>query len=895
MIFNSPVTMNINILQGPQIMLKWKLIAIALCLWFIAHNLCFGDVVHLIDHYCLDCHDAEMEKGGLNLEALELDFSATGNLSAWEAIHDRVMSGEMPPRDKDQPSPTEKSAFSDWLYPQLIQADKNDIASNGKFKTRRLNRFEFENRIRHVLNAPWLQLADKIPADGSHHHFSKSSEALDISHVQMEKFLETAEYALRVVLSTVAESSSKHKYYAREERAFQGYLRYYWAQSAATRAIVPLIGLTPEPDVIRGTKPVSAGSADPETRERESMGVFSGTYQATTKYDFTRMEIPIDGRYRISMKTYSFRGGPNGRSGGSDHGLSSEDGRAAWWRPDRTVALQGKRSEPITLYSLGPNGDTRWLAQFDTFPEPSVHECEVILRRGDKIRPDATRLVRTRPGWKGNPNAEVDGVPGVAFNWLEIEGPIHESWPPESFTHTFADTAYSVSDGNRVDLELDEKSARKLIGHLRRLINPVFPTESGELEACFGTYQLGIDQGLSPTDALIQCLASMLCSPEFLFINLPGDSNEMQNYRMAERMAYFLWNGPPDDELIQAGLHEKSDLVAQIDRLMEHKNFKRFVDSFIDDWLNLKEINTNTPDAELYPDYYLDDELSESALTETRMFFHHLIKENLPISNLIDSDFAFVNERLAKHYDLPEFEGAVPRLVEIPVNSPRGGLLTQASVLKVTANGTTTSPVIRGAWIAERILGISIPPPPSGVEGIEPDTRGTVTIRQQLDKHTTADSCAACHSRFDPYGFALENFDVTGGWQTHYRAIDPDSGEMPVSGYGKNGHAFKFHHAHIVEPGGRLESGRSFQDVHELKSLLLNHHQRQVAENLLNQLTVFSTGSLPRISDRPAFQAMVDSLEKKGFPIRDLIVSLICSPIFQEKAGGFSSESDRLQ
>lgn len=878
--------MNMYTAPQPQIMLRIRIrrttIAACASLWCFAHSICFGDITHLIDQYCLDCHDADIQKGGLNLESLNQHFDIAGEFRTWLNIHDRVSLEEMPPRDKDQPSQAERSEFLKWLQPQLVNADKKDIALNGKFKTRRLNRFEFENRIRNVLNAPWLQLADRIPEDGSHHHFSKSAEALDMSHVQMQKFMEVAEYALRTILRTVTVPSSKHKYYAREEGSFHGFLRYYWAQSAATRAIVPLIDLTPEPDVIRGKKPITVGNGDPELRERESMGVFSGTYQATTKYDFTRMNIPIDGRYRITMKTYSFRGGPNGRSGGSDHGLSEEDGHAAWWRPNRTVALPGKRSEPITLYALGPNGDTRWLAQFDTFPEPSLSENEVILKRGDKIRPDATRLIRTRPGWKGNPNAEKDGVPGVAFSWLEIEGPVHEAWPPESFSHTFSDTPYSISDGNQVALTLDDKSAMELIGHIRRLINPVLPAESGELEAYFRTYQLGMNHGLSPTDAMIQCLASILCSPEFLFINLPGDSREMQNFRLAERMSYFLWNSPPDEELTGARLHEKAELTAQIDRLMEHPNFKRFIDSFLDSWLNLKEINANTPDAELYPDYYLDDELTESALTETRMFFHHLIKENLPVSNLIDSDFAFINERLAKHYGLPPFEGAIPRLVKIHEDSPRGGLLTQASVLKVTANGTTTSPVIRGAWIAERILGISIPPPPSGVEAIEPDTRGAVTIRQQLDKHSTAKSCAACHAQFDPYGFALENFDVTGGWQAHYRAIDQKSDKKPVAGFGKNGHAFKFHLAHPVEPEAKLESGHSFQNISELKSLLLNHSQRQVAENVLKRLTIFSTGAPPRISDRPAFQAILDSLEDNGYPMRDMIISLITSRLFQE-------------
>jgi len=163
---------------------------------------------------------------------------------------------------------------------------------------------------------------------------------------------------------------------------------------------------------------MTVGSADPETREKEAMGFVSGTYTATTKYDFTRVRVPIDGRYRIRMKTYTFMAGPNGASGGNDHGLTGRD--KACWRPSRTVAFKGTRSEPITLYALGESGDSRWLTTFDSHPDPQIIEREVVLRRGEKIRPDAARLVRTRPGWKGNPNATTNGVPGFAMNWLEL-------------------------------------------------------------------------------------------------------------------------------------------------------------------------------------------------------------------------------------------------------------------------------------------------------------------------------------------------------------------------------------------------------------------------------------------------------------------------------------------
>ena len=252
--------------------------------------------------------------------------------------------------------------------------------------------------------------------------------------------------------------------------------------------------------------------------------------------------------------------------------------------------------------------------------------------------------------------------------------------------------------------------------------------------------------------------------------------------------------------------------------MLQHEASQQFINAFLAYWLDLRKINDTSPDELLYPDYYLDDSLVDAALEETQLFFAELVRENLPARNLIDSDFTFVNERLAKHYGLPAFEGTHLRRIELPSDSVRGGLLTQASVLKVTANGTTTSPVVRGAWVNERILGVSIPPPPASVPAIEPDTRGATTIREQLALHRADESCNVCHRIIDPAGFALECFDVAGGYREAYRSFQ--DGE-PVTGYGKNGQPFTFTTVRrSTRPASCLTAG-SFADIRELKRLLL--------------------------------------------------------------------------
>ena len=302
---------------------------------------------------------------------------------------------------------------------------------------------------------------------------------------------------------------------------------------------------------------------------------------------------------------------------------------------------------------------------------------------------------------------------------------------------------------------------------------------------------------------------------------------------MANRQLYFLWNSPPDTKLLDCAtkgeLHQPEILRSQTERLLNDKKSRRFVDAFLDYWLELRKITATSPDADLYSEYYLDDMLTESALEETRMFFAEMLRNNLPARNVVVIRFCNVERAARTPLRFASVEGVALRRTALPPDSVRGGLMTQAAVLKVTANGTTTSPVLRGAWIMERILGQKPSPPPPTVPAIEPDIRGATTIRQQLEKHRTQESCNACHAKIDPAGFALESFDIMGGWRNRYRS--EAQGEL-AKGIGKGGQKFAFHYALAVDAGGVLPDGRKFSDVRELKKLLLND-ERQLARNLV--------------------------------------------------------------
>ncbi|MGB1925310.1 MAG: DUF1588 domain-containing protein, partial [Rubripirellula sp.] len=234
-----------------------------------------------------------------------------------------------------------------------------------------------------------------------------------------------------------------------------------------------------------------------------------------------------------------------------------------------------------------------------------------------------------------------------------------------------------------------------------------------------------------------------------------------------------------------------------------------------------------------------------------------------------------------RHYQLDPVSGSQMQKVVLPHESPYGGLLTQAAIMKVTANGVSTSPVIRGAWIMDRLMGQPPPPPPKSVSAVEPDIRGAKTIRELLNLHTKSESCASCHAKFDPLGVALENFDILGGWRSHYRGTE--QGES-VTGIDRAGHDYRYTLAGLVDASGQMWDGRRFQDIHNLKTLLVSN-PRQLAKNLLHQFTLYATGTPIRFSDREEIASILSACESDGYRVRDLIHSLVQSRIFLGKDG----------
>jgi hypothetical protein len=881
------------------------------------------------DQYCADCH-YEDQSGGLDLSALTFDPGNRDNLATWVRVLDRVSAGEMPPKRQKKPPPpsTDRATFTETVASSVTSFEKEVTARDGRAVQRRLNRYEYENALRDLLNVPWAQVKDKLPHDGEAYRFNKSGEALDVSFVQMERYLTAADYAMRQAMSAAFErpQPAVRKIYARDAIG----ARYLPRENGTLpdRLMFPVLDSHAQPEVRAGRAPNSS----PETRDREAVGKVASIFSDAGQYGWG-FNAPVAGRYRVRLKGYSVwvSGGGIGRWFYEGQGAEKAPvyWLPVWHRPNADEIWPGRNNEPIGIYAQSI-GQTRPIGVMDFTPKPTVGEIEVQLAGGEGIRTDAMRLFRTRVNGSDeqyvNPLATREGMPGYAVQWLEVTGPLADAHTISGYELLFGDLPMRrLAEGEKGGVPLEtvapykappvggptgagvfgvggpgafprspitnvtvevlspspQQDAERL---LRRFIQNAYRrhVEENEVQRFLGLFKREFELGSGFARSMLTAYTGVLVSPGYVFVEeQPG---KLDDWALATRLSLFLWNTTPDAALrARAGrgeLHKPDVLRKETQRLLDDPRSRRFVDAFTDYWLDLRKIDDTSPSATIYNDYELDEPLKTAALEETQLFFAELLRADLPARNIVASNFTYLNERLATHYGIPGVKGATMRRVALPSGSERGGLMTMASVLKITANGTTTSPVLRGHWVTERILGIETRPPPPTVKAVEPDIRGAVTIRQQLAKHRDNPSCAACHTKMDPPGFALESFDVMGATRVRYRAVAENV--KPEAGYGMNGQAFAFHYGLPVDAAGEVPDGRTFHDVKEFKRLVLSD-EVSVARNLARQLVVYSTGAPVRYIDRGEVEQILQRASARKYGVRTLVEEIVRSELFQTK------------
>jgi hypothetical protein len=468
--------------------------------------------------------------------------------------------------------------------------------------------------------------------------------------------------------------------------------------------------------------------------------------------------------------------------------------------------------------------------------------------------------------------------PGLQVDWVEVEGPIYDAWPPESHRRIFGDLPQAAAPGRSDRLEVtSEQPAVDAARILRDFVGRAFrmPVTDDDVRPFLSLVESRLADGYSFEQAIRVGLMGVLVSPKFLYLREPP--GKLDDFALASRLSYFLWSSMPDEELLAlaaAGeLSREETLRRQVERLLDHPRAAAFTENFVGQWLGLRDIDFTEP-SYIYPEY--DHLLRASMVRETELFFAEVLRSNLSLTNFVSSDFSMLNGRLARHYGIPGIDGWEFRKVELPAGSHRGGMLTMASVLKTTANGTTTSPVKRGAWVLDRILGTPPAPPPADVPALEPDIRGATTIREQLAKHREVAACASCHAKIDPPGFALESFDVIGGWRDHYRTSG-NGDEVYV-----DGQRMPYQRGASVDPGDVLADGRAFRNIDEFKQLLLADRD-QLARALTRKLLVYATGAASKPADGLAIENIVARIREQDYGFRGLIHEIVQSEPFQTK------------
>ncbi|MCO8124542.1 DUF1588 domain-containing protein [Stieleria sp. TO1_6] len=840
-------------------------------------------VATFIENHCLDCHSGDGSERGFDLDGLSFDLADTNSHDKWVRAFDRVRTGQMPPADAEKPEQPDVDAFLKTLQPTLISAEQDRIAKEGRSTVRRLSRAEHINALRDLLKMPLLDAGDKLPPDPLSDGFGKSSSTLPFSHVQVDRYLEVADDALRAAMAPQREKPVSKK-------------TSVWIKDLCGQTIVLDKGKPKEQATLRLIREAQDvylefkhGSALPLIGRKRDLTFEShpGNFQ-TKKHGYVLDQKPyIDAIGIVSNAPLKI-------------GRASQAGRytiridAFAFQANKGTVEPTERTEVIAVY-----GDTSLLGTFDISANDGLQFLEVELKAGETI----SIAMATLPLWRievGGKQAKylaVD-VPAVAIKGFEIEGPFVDAWPPESHRRLFGDLTLQPRGVDRVqepsargsstrstvigsmDYEIvsedPSKDARRLLSSFmneayRRDISPL------DFEIPMGMFQRRLESGASFQAAMISAYSSVLSSPSFVLVEM--HAGELPPPELANRLALFLWNAPADGQLRRSlNTALKADrYLAFVDEMLVDPRSTRFVDHFLDHWLNLRDIGVTEPDENLYHGY--STWTLESMLMETRAFFREMILQYLPIRNVVDSNFLMLNGELAELYGIEGPAGATVTRVAIAENSIRGGFLTQASVLKVSANGTTTSPVIRGVYVMDRLLGDPPPPPPEAVAAVEPDISGVTTIREQLARHRADPSCASCHRKIDPPGFALESFDVMGRFRERYHSLEKGK---PVEGINRRAKPIKFKLGLSVDSSGQMEDGRPFDGIEQFRRNIVKD-ERAIARNLLERLVVYATGHPVGISDRPHIETILDATADDGYRLRSVIHGLVQSSLFRNK------------
>jgi hypothetical protein len=750
----------------------------------------------LVSQYCIGCHSQRLKTGGLVLEGLD-PASAPANAETWEKVIRKLRANTMPPVGMPQPAPAARQQFIASLEDQLDRAAQAH-PNPGRPILHRLNRAEYANAIRDLLNLE-IDAASLLPPDDSAYGFDNISDALGLSPSLQEHYL-----------------------------------------SAALKIGALAVG---DPHVAPGSDTYRIKQDLSQNQHTEGMpiGTIGGTH---VRYNF-----PLDAEYVLQAKLY--RTNLNIMRGlASEHQVEfAIDGQRV-----RLASFGG----PVDLANLfekptdtGDAVDARLRVRVPVKAGP--HEVTVAFIQGARVEvPD-----RLQPYLRSSvDNFDWAGLPHLQI--LSITGPFDGKGPGDTPSRRRIFTCRPSAKST------DPACAKQIIGTLARRAYRQ-PISDADLKLLMTFYDAGSHNG-GFEGGVEEALQRILASPKFVF-RVERDPaggppiHPISDLELASRLSFFLWSSLPDDELLtvatQNKLHEPAVLEREVRRMLNDPRAEALTDNFAGQWLHLRNVPNVLPNSDLFPDF--DDNLRQSMRRETELLFDSIIKEDRNVLDLLTADYTFVNERLARHYGIPDIYGSRFRRVAIK-DDARRGLLGQASILAVTSHAERTSPVVRGKFILENILDTPVPPPPPDVPLLKEAAEGETpkTMREQMAEHRANPACATCHKVMDPIGFALENFDAVGEW----RAREPGG---------------------PIDASGQLADGTQINGVAGLRDAITRHPETFVS-TMTEKLLTYGLGRGLDYYDMPVVRSIVRDSAQSDYRFSAIVMGIVRSTPFRMRA-----------
>ncbi|MFM8892834.1 MAG: DUF1592 domain-containing protein, partial [Planctomycetia bacterium] len=805
--------------------------------------------------HCGACHGVAKPEGGFSVARRELgiDFTLPAVRSKWREVVNVLNSHEMPPEDRPQPEPAETAAVVDWITRQAVAAEL--AARQHEVVIRRLNRAEYRNTIRDLVGVDFD--TSGFPQDPPAGGFDNIGAALTMSPMQIEQYLAAAEQILDRAL-------------VEGPRPETVSWRFDPEPGSNDRNRVRLDARN---------NPIVKGGAN--RYEGDWVVVHREHWDQFNVRDF-RMAVP--GTYTIRARVAGRRPTREQVVESAAEILRERQAKQDAEKPDRAEWNRKQYEDDLghfredRMYDYGPprlklvvqlGAQPRTVAEFDVEGTPeSPQIVEFPVRFTTEQAGVSLVYAYDIPAVLENfwlQGRDEFARPDALIDWIEIEGPVHDAWPPSSHTRMLFDSPLREADP---DAYVRQLIARFMEAAWRRPVSDAEVDEKLALDAAAADGRRSLVQRIKPP------LMAILTSPHFLYLAEPhadGGDRRLTQHEIAARLSYVLWSSQPDAELgrlaREGRLADPRTRRDQVDRLLAAAGSEEFVRNFAGQWLGLREVGANPPAKDLYPQY--DRHLETSIVGESEAYFRTFLREDLDARRMIKSDFVTINERLGRFYGIPGVRGDAFRSVPVPAGVTRGGIVTQASVLTITSNGTRTSPVKRGTWILKTLLGIDPGLPVANAGEIAPKVPGIdkATVRQRLEIHRELPQCARCHDKIDPLGFALEHYNAAGEWREQ-------------EGFGYKGRIQRNDPA--IDASSRMPDGTRIDGVAGLQEAMLAQDGRFLTA-LAARMTTYALGRELGLADQPLVDEVVAAMRRDGTTLRALVKAIVGSEAFTEK------------